>query len=331
MNKNQTIGLVVAAVMFVFVCASSYFTNSYAETQSSLALFEEMMGNTNYSLPQEDFVGIVKVEGEISETAATDYFGTVVGYDHQGTLNLIEDYMASEYNKGILLYVDTPGGSVYASDELYLKLKEYSDETQRPVWVYMASQACSGGYYISMAADKIYANRNAWTGSIGVIIGLSNFEGLYEKLGIKDIYFTSGANKSMGAAGLPITAEQEKIFQSMVDESYEQFLDIIVEGRNMSKDTLRPIADGRIYTAQQALELNLIDGISDYESFTELFSQEFETEVTYYEPENSSADIFSSFLSSIIKVKSSSDLEVAERLMNNSRNGVPMYYEFLQK
>ncbi len=330
MDKNQRIGLVVAAAVFVFVCVSSYFTNSYAQTQSSLTFIEEILGNTNYSLPQEDFIGIVKVEGEISETASTDYLGNIIGYDHVTLLSLIDDYKFSEYNKGILLYVDSPGGTVYASDELYLKLKEYSDETQRPIWVYMASQACSGGYYISMAADKIYANRNSWTGSIGVIIGLANYEELCNKLGIKEIYYTSGENKSMGASSLPVTEEQDKIFQSLVDESYEQFLNIVSEGRNIDKDTLIPIADGRIYTAQQALDLNLIDGISDYENFLELFSQEFENPVSYYEPDFST-DFFSSFLSSITSLKSSSDLETAERLMKNSRNGVPMYYEFIQK
>lgn len=330
MDKNQRLGLIVAAAVFVFVCVSSYFTNSYANTQSSLALFESILNSSDYTLPQEDFIGIITVEGTISESSGSSSYFETPSYNHQYLLNLIGDYQYSQYNKGILLYVNSPGGTVYASDELYLRLKKYSDETQRPIWVYMASEACSGGYYISMAADKIYANRNAWTGSIGVIISLTNYEELYNKLGIKEIYYTSGANKSMGAGGIAVTPQQNEIFQGLVDESYEQFLDIVSSGRNIDKNTLRPIADGRIYTAQQALELNLIDGISDYEGFINLFSQEFETDVIYYEPD-SSADFFSSLLSSVKAVKTSSDLEVAERLMKNSGNGVPMYYEFIQK
>ena len=138
---------------------------------------------------------------------------------------------------------------------------EYKEETGRPIWAYFGSQACSGGYYVAMAADKIYANRNGWTGSIGVIISLLNCEGLYEKLGIEEINVTSGANKSMGSAGEELTEEQREILQSLVDESYDQFVGIVSKGRKMKEDKVRELADGRLYSALQAKENNPCLGI----------------------------------------------------------------------
>ena len=110
---------------------------------------------------------------------------------------------------------------------------EYKEVTGRPIWAYFASQACSGGYYIGMAADKVYANRNCWTGSIGVIVSLMNCRDLYDKLGIKEIDITSGANKAMGSSGLDLTQEQYDILQSLVDEAYDQFVGIVSTGRGM--------------------------------------------------------------------------------------------------
>jgi len=109
----------------------------------------------------------------------------------------------------------------------------------------------SGGYYISMASDKVFSNRNAWTGSIGVIISLTNLKGLYDNLGIKGIYITSGRNKAMGAADLELTDEQRDILQSLVDEAYEQFVEIVAEGRKMTVEEVKRIADGRILSANR--------------------------------------------------------------------------------
>lgn len=145
----------------------------------------------------------------------------------------------SPYNKGILLIVDSPGGGVYESDELYLKLKDYKETTGNPIWTYMKSEACSGGYYISMASDKIFANRNCTTGSIGVIMSLVNTKDLYDKLGIKEINITSGKNKAMGSSGQDLTDEQKEILQSNVDEAYEQFVSIVADGRKMDVETVK--------------------------------------------------------------------------------------------
>ena len=149
---------------------------------------------------------------------------------------------------GILLRVDSPGGTVYESEELYRKLVAYKEETGRPVWTYMEHYAASGGYYISAPSDKIYANPNTTTGSIGVIMSGYDMSGLYEKLGIRSVSITSGKNKDMSK----LTEEQIAIYQSSVDESFDRFVEIVADGRKMTEETVREIADGRTYTAKQA-------------------------------------------------------------------------------
>jgi protease-4 len=126
----------------------------------------------------------------------------------------------------------------------------------------MGPIAASGGYYIAAGADKIYANRNTWTGSIGVISGTYfDVSGFLKKHGIKTTDITSGKNKGMGGYFEPMTDEQRAIIQSVVDESYEQFVSIVAEGRGMDTQTVKVIADGRIYTAKQAKEAGLIDDV----------------------------------------------------------------------
>ena len=130
----------------------------------------------------------------------------------------------------------------------------------------MQSQATSGGYYISASCDKIIANRNCWTGSIGVTMGtLMDISELLENLGIKTNTITSGANKAMGSSYEAMTEEQREIFQSLIDEAYDQFVGIVADGRDMSEKEVRKIADGRIYTAKQALDNGLIDAIGTME------------------------------------------------------------------
>ena len=206
-----------------------------------------------------DYIGTLYIEDTIDE------YGSGL-YNHQYLLNAIDAMINDEENKGMILYVNTPGGSVYASDELYLKIKEYQETTGRPVYSSMQSQATSGGYYISASCDKIIANRNCWTGSIGVTMGtFIDVSELLNNLGVKTTTITAGNNKAMGSNVEPMTEEQKEIFQSLVDESYEQFISIISEGRKMPVGDVETLADGRIYTAKQALDNGLIDKIGTYE------------------------------------------------------------------
>ena len=207
-----------------------------------------------------EYVGVIHVEGTISEDGASS------GYNHKYILKSLEDMAKDDNNKGVILYLNTPGGSVYASDELYFAIKDYQEKTQRPVYSSMQSMAASGGYYISAPCDKIYANRNCFTGSIGVTMGeMYDLTGLMEKLGIKATAITSGKNKAMGSNTQELTEEQKEIFQGLVDEAYEQFTGIVAEGRNMDINKVKELADGRIYTANQAKENGLIDEVGTYQ------------------------------------------------------------------
>lgn len=211
------------------------------------------------------YIATLYVEGSIV-SGQSDTFGLPVGYQHNWTLDKIDEMIYDQNNQGLILFVDSPGGGVYESDELYLKLKEYKEITGRPVYSAMGSMAASGGYYISAAADKIFANRNTWTGSIGVTIGtLYDISGLLERYGIKTETITAGRNKAMGSSVEPMTQEQKEIFQSLVDDAYDQFVGIVAEERGLSLPEVKDIADGRIYTAKQALERGLIDEIGTFD------------------------------------------------------------------
>ncbi len=205
------------------------------------------------------YIATIYVEGTIA-AGQTDSFGMATGYQHQWTMDKLDELIADSNNTGLILFVDSPGGGVYESDELYLKLKDYEDVTGRPVYAVMGSMAASGGYYISTAADQIIANRNTWTGSIGVTLGtLYDISDLLERYGVKTQTITSGRNKAMGSSVEPMTDEQRKIFQSLVDEAYDQFTGIVSTERGIDITTVKTIADGRIYTAKQALDLGLVD------------------------------------------------------------------------
>lgn len=222
------------------------------------------------------YIATIYVEGSIMSGQA-DSFGLPVGYQHQWTLDKMDDLMADPENRGLILFIDSPGGGIYESDELYLKLKEYKDHTNRPIYAVMGSMAASGGYYIAAAADEIIANRNTWTGSIGVTIGtLYDISELLDRYGIKTDTITSGDNKAMGSITDPMTEEQKRIFQSLVDEAYEQFVGIVAEERDIDVALVKEIADGRIYSAKQALELGLVDSIGTKEEAIALMSEEYD-------------------------------------------------------
>ena len=331
MNKKQIIGLIAAAVAFVFINVASVITktisdNMISKNDQTKKSLESMLNSEKITLPNKDFIGVVKVEGTIKDTSdSSSIFQSPQSYNHKQILKYIDSMIASKNNKGIILYVNSPGGGVYESDELYLKLKEYKEKKGCPVWTYMASEACSGGYYISMASDKIYANRNTWTGSIGVITSLTNVKGLYDKLGIKEIDITSGPNKAMGSPGMEMTDEQHKIMQSLVDEAYEQFAGVVAEGRKMDINKVKPIADGRIYSAKQALDLGLIDNIDTYENMKQSMLDTVGKDVEIFTPE-SKPNILSELFAKAESLKPKSDAQVISEQLEKENNGGLMYY-----
>ncbi len=163
--------------------------------------------------------------------------------------------------KAVVLRVDSPGGSVTASDEIYnqiLKVKE-----RKPVVASMGGLAASGGYYISAPATRIVANQTSLTGSIGVITIVPNIEGLLQKLGVETYVFTSGPHKDESAGLRPLTEADRRVFQGVVDEAFTRFVTVVSDGRGLPAEQVRAQADGRIMTGRQALEARLVDQVGD--------------------------------------------------------------------
>ena len=280
--------------------------------------------------PSDDYMGLVEIQGSIMESEDSDgLFSSGGGYNHQQILAAIEDIKNDDYNKGLILSMDTPGGSVYLSDELYLKIKEYKEVTKRPVYVYMKQMDCSAGYYISVLGDEIWANRNTMTGSIGVTLGeMFDISELMEKYGVKVNMINSGKNKAIGSMYEPMTDEQRAILQSLVDEPYERFLDVVAEGRNMDKEKIRALADGRIMTASQALSNGLIDKIGTYDEFLEHIQSQKglgDAEVVVINPSEESP--LAGFLGKINlkNLRSEGDLAVIERFAEKKWGVQPLY------
>lgn len=321
MKKKQIIGLVIAVVLFIITGAASVLTNTFARSMSSADVKARLTGDFEFLPPVNDYIAVVEVAGTIQEQSeSAGIFDVSEGYQHVTTLEYIDRLIQDPNNTGMLLYVDSPGGTVYESEELYRKLLEYKEETGRPIWGYMAHYAASGGYLISMACDKIYANPNTTTGSIGVIISGLDMTGLYEKLGIRYFSITSGDYKDSSQ----MTDAQMAIYQEQVDEFYEKFVEIVSEGRDMAPEDVRILADGRTYTASQALENGLIDEISLYEDMTAAMGGELGTNTFYELP--SPTDIFSSWFLELKELVPKSEAQILVEAAARLESGVPMYY-----
>ncbi len=174
----------------------------------------------------------------------------------------IEQAAADQRIRAVVLRINSPGGGVVASNEIHAALLKFR-ETGKPLIASMGTTAASGGYYIATAAEKIYANPDTFTGSLGVIISLLNYEETLEKVGVQQLVFKSGDLKDIGSPARELTAEERQVLQAIVDQAYAGFVDVIVEGRNLPRDRVLELADGRIYTGLQAQELGLVDELGN--------------------------------------------------------------------
>jgi protease-4 len=167
-----------------------------------------------------------------------------------------------EQIKAVVLRINTPGGTVTASDIIYHELKTFKANRKVPIVASIMDLGTSGGYYIAAAADRVLAHPSSVTGSIGVIMLTVNAKGLLEKIGVDATAITSGPRKDMGSPFRTMTTEERAIFQGLIDSFYQRFLTIVQEGRsNLQMDQIKRLADGRIYTGEQAKEAGLVDEI----------------------------------------------------------------------
>ncbi|MGA1790771.1 MAG: signal peptide peptidase SppA [bacterium] len=196
-------------------------------------------------------IGLIKVEGVIVSSSSF--------------IDQIKRVKDNDSLKALLIRIDSPGGAVTPSQEIYSEIKKFQKETKRKVVVSMANTAASGGYYIACPADRIMANPGTITGSIGVITILPNLKGLFEKVGYEEMVIKSGKYKDIGSSSREMTKEEKEILQNMVDDIHEQFIDAVSESREIEKEKVKEIADGRIFTGRQAREINLIDDLGTLE------------------------------------------------------------------
>ncbi len=203
-----------------------------------------------------DAVAIVRVEGVISSGSADDFGpGAISGV----IIDDLQKAAADPTVKAIVLRVDSPGGTVTGSTQIYEALQEID----KPVVTSMGGVAASGGYQVSLPTDYVFARADSLTGSIGVIMTLFNAEELIDEVGVDVITITSGPNKAIGSMWEEMTPEHRAIFEGLIDESYEMFIQMVSDGRNLPLEDVRVLADGRVYSGRQALAIDLVDELGN--------------------------------------------------------------------
>lgn len=271
------------------------------------------------------YISVIWISGTIGETSY-DIYGNETSLSTFAICDYMDQIAADRHNKGLFIEIDSPGGSVYDSDKIYQAIMEYKEKTGRPVVAACLSTMCSGAYYIACAADEIYAERTADVGSIGVYIQMMDVSELAQKLGVKVDYIKSSENKAMGNIYNAMTEEQREIYQSVIDEHYERFLDIVQTARGYDRTTLRQIADGRSYTATQGLNNGLIDGIMEYDDVLVMFEDRLGV-YTLMAPEVAEEDIISAILHSLPGgLFGKNETEQLEELLEK-HNGKAMYHD----
>jgi protease IV len=205
-----------------------------------------------------DAVAIVRVEGLIVSGDGNNISGSA--YSNRIIADL-EAANADNSVKAIVLRVDSSGGSVTGSAEIWEKLVTI----EKPIVVSMGGTAASGGYYVSAPADYIIARPDTLTGSLGVILTIYDASDLLNEIGIKVIDIASGENKTMGSLWSELTPEQASILQSIADEAFDDFVQVIVDGRSMSETDVRQLADGRVYSGRQAEASGLVDQLGNFQ------------------------------------------------------------------
>jgi protease-4 len=200
--------------------------------------------------------------------------------------------------RAVVLRINSPGGTVTASDILYHEITSFKARRKIPVVACILDVGASGGYYIALAADRIVVHPTTVTGSIGVLMLTVNASGLLEKIGVSASYVTSGDFKDMGSPFRSVRPEERAIFQNLIDRFYGRFVELVARSRKLDEARVRAFADGRVYTAGQALELGLVDQIGYLEDAIKAGKSAAGLDearvVTYHRPRQYRATIYSS-------------------------------------
>lgn len=232
-SKNLFIGLGVgAAVIFLFIL--------------SIVSAKILLGDRNISFTGGK-IGIIEVQGMI--------------VDSREFIQQLHDFRDNDRIRAVVLRIDSPGGVVGPSQEMYEEVRKFTQ--RKKLVVSMGSLAASGGYYIAAPANLIVANPGTVTGSIGVLMKLSNIQGLLEKVGLNSFVLKSGKFKDSGSPVRPMTKADKEILQSIIDSMHGQFVKAVAEGRKIPVDEVSKLADGRIFSGEQALHFKLVDRLGN--------------------------------------------------------------------
>jgi protease-4 len=235
-RRRILIGLGVIAALLIFFFILLFLIGHYSGGKTSRFAFG-------------DKIAIVEVRGVITQSS--------------GVIEELQQYLADDGVKAIILRVDSPGGGVGPSQEIYREIMRIKSSSKRKVVTSMGSVAASGGYYIASASDLIVANPGTITGSIGVIMQFSNFEDLLKKIGVKGVVLKSGEHKDIGSPFREMTPEEKRIMQEVLDNVHQQFIQAVADGRKLDRSKVAQIADGRILTGEQAKNLGLVDQLGN--------------------------------------------------------------------
>lgn len=193
--------------------------------------------------------------------------------DSERFLKKLRKYKEEDSIKGILLKINSPGGAVGPAEEIYRALKQFKQETKKPIVVYSPSLNASGGYYISMAADKIIVSNGALIGSVGVIMEFANIEKLYDWAKIQRFAITSGKLKDAGAEYRTMKDEERAYFQGLISETYQQFRGAVKESRKLEDSVLDTYADGRVFNGEQGVKLGFADQVGSQEDAVKVLAK----------------------------------------------------------
>jgi protease-4 len=237
MKKNPVlIGLIVIGVVMVFFVGA-------------IIVLTLLLRREAPSFAMGDRVGVVEVNGVISNS--------------KEVIQEIRYFVDDDGVKAIVLRIDSPGGGVGASQEIYREV--IKAKRVKPVVASFGGVAASGGYYIACGADKIMANPGTITGSIGVVMQFANLEELFKKIGYKGYVIKSGTYKDVGSPFREMTPEEKELLQEVIDTVYQQFIKAVAEGRKLPLEKVAAIADGRIFSGEQARDLGLVDEMGNLE------------------------------------------------------------------
>jgi protease IV len=221
-----------------------------------------------------DKIAVVNLRGEIVSQEAEAF---ARGTSAADLVSQLRQAREDDAVLGVMVRIDTPGGSVVASDTVRAELDDLR-EAEKPVVAYLEETAASGGYFIASGADRIVANRATITGSIGVIIVLLNVQEAADKLGVEPIIIKSGPHKDMGSPFRDMTPEERRMLIALIDEAHEQFVDVIVEGRDLSRAEVERLADGRIISGAQAVDEGLVDELGTFDDAADTLAELVEVE-----------------------------------------------------